>query len=82
MSMEQRNTVVAFIDRQTNSSLKTQHRKLKTNLCVNDHYLSQGGAKYTRGTFKLIDRKQTDNAMAKKEKDIYIYTNKSKNDTT
>ena len=24
--------------------------------------------KYARGTFKLIDRKQTDNAMAKKEK--------------
>ena len=27
------------------------------------------GAKDIRGTVKLMDRKQTDNAMAKKEKD-------------
>ena len=31
--------------------------------------LPKKGAKDTRGTVKFIDRKQTDNAMAEKEKD-------------
>ena len=41
---------------------------------------SKGATKDTRGTVKLINRKKTDNAMAKNEKDKQ--TNNSTHDTT
>ena len=48
--------------------------------CLSESFLTKRGTKDTKGTVKLINLKQTDNAMAKNEKDKQ--KNNSTHDTT